>query len=721
MSKPISFKANAHLLKLLGDELIGNDQLAIFELVKNSYDADATKVEVVLNIENQEPNIIITDNGNGMDLDVIENKWMEIGTDSKRAKNKKHSPHFNRLPLGEKGVGRLAVHKLGSVMKINSRMEGKSEVQISIDWSQLINEATYIEDTKVIIDELENPKYFPGSLTGTRVFIESLRKDSWSRGDLRKLHKLVTSLISPFNKLSDFDISLSVPKKREKDLSDMPDTEEILKNAIWTYEFNLDEDANFSYKYNFHVKNFSGLDNSIFKEKTKLDLISPDKLRFLPTASFLEEKFTDFGKNKKNLFVNSRILKGIGPISGKLYVYSKDGRLNSKSGALQVVQKYLKEQSGVRIYRDGIRVFNYGELDDDWLDLNANRINNPGKKIGTNQVIGNFNLSLADSYGLKEKTNREGFDEDEVYSLFKWIAVSIIENFSITHQKDRETLALQLKNSNSKKKNSFNIDNNITTLREIIKDKKVGDEALGKLNEIEDGYKQMREVALNSGIAGINLAIVFHEIEKGIDDLSENIDYELNYRDLREKIEHVAQLLEGLSPLLKRSEYKTFNASKLIEGMTRMHRYRFRRHDIVFSNPIETNECPDFKIKAPSNLLVGALSNIIENSIHWTKDKKNKEEGSTYTPAIKIITLPDFLDESPAIAILDNGPGFDLDPDDAVDAFMTTRPGGMGLGLYYVKQIMESIGGQLLITSAEDLDLDLNYHGAVVVMIFKKV
>ncbi|MCW6022632.1 ATP-binding protein [Serratia marcescens] len=89
-TKEIGFKAKAHLLKLLGDELIGNDKLAVFELVKNAYDADASSVEVTLDLDSSEPTITVKDiDGCGMSLSDIEDKWLSIGTDSKRGNNKK--------------------------------------------------------------------------------------------------------------------------------------------------------------------------------------------------------------------------------------------------------------------------------------------------------------------------------------------------------------------------------------------------------------------------------------------------------------------------------------------------------------------------------------------------------------------------------------------------------------------------------------------------------
>ena len=88
--KTHNIKAKSHILSLLGDELIGSDSLAIFELVKNAYDADATKVKVsFINLNQDIQKIIIEDNGNGMLSNIIQDVWLTIGTDFKRGKNRK--------------------------------------------------------------------------------------------------------------------------------------------------------------------------------------------------------------------------------------------------------------------------------------------------------------------------------------------------------------------------------------------------------------------------------------------------------------------------------------------------------------------------------------------------------------------------------------------------------------------------------------------------------
>lgn len=437
MSDLVSFKAKAHLLKLLGDELIGDDRLAIFELVKNSYDADATRVDVTLDLYSQSPRIIVQDfGGSGMSKDTIINKWMEIGTDSKRKENRQRSQMYKRLPLGEKGVGRLAVHKLGSKLKVITRALGSNEFQIKIDWPSLINQSNYIEDTKVSIEEVVDPKFFKDGETGTRIEIDELNNKSWSRGDIRRLKRLLTSLVSPFNSLSDFVVNLSVPG-REKDIEDVLNASDVLSRAIWSYDFIIDEKGQFSYSYSFNppslFKDIAPVSHS--KENDRLELVPLDK----------HERAVRKNNEKNKILLTQGDMNEIGPIVGTFYFYLRDRKILNAQGAYQDVTKYLDEQTGVRVYRDGIRVFNYGEVGNDWLDLNTTRINTPGKKIANNMVIGSIEMDLESSHGLKEKTNREGFDDNSVYKRFKWIVLSVLENFYLHHSDHREEITSYIK------------------------------------------------------------------------------------------------------------------------------------------------------------------------------------------------------------------------------------------------------------------------------------
>ena len=144
------FQPRARLLLQLGDKLIKNENIALLELIKNSYDADAKKVTVSLsNITDKGlGKIDIIDNGEGMDMEIIENVWLEPGSDYKEQlfKKRKRTKKYDRLPIGEKGIGRFGVHKLGNKIELISKKEGKNEVVVSIDWNEF-SKNKYLKNT----------------------------------------------------------------------------------------------------------------------------------------------------------------------------------------------------------------------------------------------------------------------------------------------------------------------------------------------------------------------------------------------------------------------------------------------------------------------------------------------------------------------------------------------------------------------------------------------
>ena len=147
------FRPRARVLQLLGDELIGNDRLAVFELVKNAYDADATNVRVLLDMAEGRPlRISVSDDGEGMSYDAIRSVWLAPGQDNRQKQRLagQRTPVHGRLPLGEKGVGRFAVHKLGNRIRLTTRRRGCDECVVDIDWAELI-EKPYLDEAPVTV------------------------------------------------------------------------------------------------------------------------------------------------------------------------------------------------------------------------------------------------------------------------------------------------------------------------------------------------------------------------------------------------------------------------------------------------------------------------------------------------------------------------------------------------------------------------------------------
>jgi len=247
-----NFKARSHILSLLGDELIGSDNLALFELVKNAYDADATRAEIRFeNLGTDHVAIIIEDDGIGMSKETILNSWLEIGTDFKRGINRKISQKFQRESLGEKGVGRLAVHKLATDIILETRT-GNNHIgcKLSFNWQDLIDNAKYIEDTEVILEMVENLTFF-GNANGTRIILKNLKKKNWERGDIRTIYRTVNTLISPFDADDSFNVKLVLDDNYNEWIRDIFEPKQILQASIYEFDFFLAKDGTFSWKYSF--------------------------------------------------------------------------------------------------------------------------------------------------------------------------------------------------------------------------------------------------------------------------------------------------------------------------------------------------------------------------------------------------------------------------------------------------------------------------------------
>lgn len=703
----LEFKARSHIFKLLGDELIGNDRLAVFELVKNAYDADATSVAIELGLKSERPQITIIDNGSGMSLDDIKRGWLEIGSSYKRGKNRVKT-NRERTPLGEKGVGRLAAHKLGSTLEIITKKENSDELHIAIHWPTLISDEKYLEDSKIKVERKIRPTLFREGSTGTFLKISDLHKPTWERGDVRSLHRLLTGLISPFEKPDKFDIQLSAPDMEDW-LKDMFSTEDILSIAPWKFSFKIKEDGSFTWKYEFSPpKKLRTVKSRTLTSNDSVDL------------ERLELRNEDRSKPRDQKLLTSRDLEGIGRISGTFHVYFRRKEVLDIPGHSREIRAYLDTHTGVRIYRDGVRVYNYGEPEDDWLGLNADRINSPADKMGTNSVIGVIDLSLEGSQKLNEKTNREGFDENETYLRFRNIVRSVVNRLDNLRNKDRRALEAAIR-SDVKEANPKKFESAIEKIRAAVSRNHAIEKAISpQLDYVEREYKRLAEIATSTGLAGMNLPLIFHEIEREITRLDVAVKNGDDLSSLSSRIRHIAQLLEGFTPLVKRSGVQTTSIRKLVQRLSDINEGRLKAHQIIFSAPVLSEEDQDFQIHGLLNLYLSAMNNLLDNSIHWVS-KHAEAKGANYTRAIQIRTLTDWAGEGPCLAFLDSGPGFTIDTDDAIRPFVSDRAGGMGLGLYFSRLVMELQGGNLIITHPKELEISTPLSGAAVLLRFRKV
>lgn len=711
----VPIRVRSHILRLLGDQLVGHDRLAIFELVKNAYDADAENVSVMVDLRARK--IIVLDDGCGMTADDVKNRWLDIGTDSKRGGNRARSPIYMRVPLGEKGVGRLAVQKLGSQFRMVSRTKGTPEILVELGWNDLIGSSDYVDGgLQVKITERAQAIDFPGDQHGTLIEISELTRKEWARKDLRDLKRLVVSLESPFETNDSFRVSLAVPG-REKDIDDVPDLKELLRRSVWVYEFELSEKG-FTWKYDFSPPKLKGL-------KARTECAEALGLLEWSDEAYREAKARAENAEDAPIFVDPTMaLAGIGTIKGRLHVfYRRDEILRLMGGDIRQTKQWLKDQAGVRVFRDGIRVYNYGEPEDDWLGLNARRINRPAEKLGTHQLVAAIELDLLNSAGLQEKTNREGFNEDETFTRFRLLALSIIQHFEKLHEPDRKSIDTALKDDGTQVGSTIKLQEAIDGLKEVCeKDKVLSKTLTPYVKVIEKEVEQVRSVMLSAGMAGMGLALVFHEIDRSIRTLTSLAEKGVSSERLRSGLGDLSKMLDSISVLMRQGKARKLSMREMVKQAIELNEVRFEFHGVTVSAPILTGESPDFFVTAPQHLVLSALNNIIDNAIYWTGYRHQRDKDSEHRPAL-LIKSTWSEEDGGTIVLADNGTGFAVSTADAVQPFVTKRVGGMGLGLYYCQLVMENIGGKLQLLSAEEasdfVEISKAFDGAAVAMHFK--
>lgn len=770
------FRPRARLLKQLGDQLIKDEGIALFELVKNSYDADATKVNIKLNHINMKNlgKISIRDNGSGMNRSLVLDHWLEPGTDykEKQIDVSQKSPLFGRLPLGEKGIGRFGSHKLGKIINITTKTDFNQEVEINIDWNDF-DKSKYLDEAPIEIHENANPNIFKNSIhsipidkfnqileqldndqksfllsiyivnndtavlnkkfkkideyqcrdeeylylkrilskaeyftSGTLISICELWHD-WSRGMLRNTFRSVNSINSPFpDNKSEFKVDITTDKKDWLEALMTPP--KAIEHALFVARGYIENDK---IHINYEFKPWKQMNKLKTRQNSRVDMLE-----------IKEEVFDDIKKKYVNKIIPFRLDDyKIGRIDFEFYMYDRDNKTMGmgtfdKTG----LNKLLTNSGGVRVYRDNMRVYDYGEPGTDWLNLDYQRFQTPGQAISNNQILGAVYLNRDESSDLVEKTNREGFVVNPAFEVFiKAVSLTVkkaAQERNIDKEYIREHYGVTAK--------SEPVINKVESLKEYITLNvtaiPIRNKIHEKLSEIEKEYKNINEKIVTAAGSGLALNVAIHEMEKIIDEMirivkEEKIDSIINIH-----VDRLHGTLKQYAQLAHYTKNQNLSIKKSIKKAIDLNLYRLYAHDIEIEN-ISENLSEDIVIDFPEKLLLSSIANLFDNSIYWLEKKFIHEKNANRTFKKKIfINITNEISGGPSIVIADNGDGFKAGTDQLVKAFVGYKDSGMGLGLYIIDQSMNINNAKLLFPEAGDVSIPEDYTGAVVGLQFLK-
>lgn len=704
MTTEVFFNPNARLMIQLGEQLIRNEYVAMLELIKNAYDAYATEVVIEMT-DLQYPSkgrIVIRDNGCGMDKEVVTTAWLNPGTDYK-AKQLKGSKRADfpggRIPLGEKGIGRFAVQKMGAKVEVVTRKAGCQECVLNADWRKFDSAAAL---SKVPVEFSERaPEVFKGKHAGTVLTITELRKGQWTDVVLRNLRRAITNMSSPFSPVKDFDVKLFMDGQPES-LS----IEEILADSL--YRFSCDIEGGRIVRFEYKFIPYAAMASLKVRTVTLKDLEKHGLERMV-------YKRKKSGKSSDKQEPEKVDLSGykIGKVRLDGHIFHREAKvlkLGTVAGA--GVRDFLRDNGGVRVYRDNVRVYDYGEPGNDWLGLEFRRINDPGVKLNSSLMIAAVNLDREESQDLVEKTNREGFVENDAFRMLTKAVLHVITIVEKYRDEDK-TAVREFCGLGRKSESVLDILSDFqSVIEEKIADTKLREECLSYIKKIDTDYRQMQEILFTSAEAGLGLSFAIHEISKVLEEMKEFTKHEQVSEKILKGIRHLSELVEMYAVLLRTSKQKVQDLRKLLHNATFYLQYRLKAHGITLVDKFSDYPEPA-EVKCPDRFAISAVVNVMDNSIYWLERHEISDK--------KIYVSLQDNGEFYRVIMADNGKGFNMSPEQMVKPFVTLKPGGMGLGLHIVSEVMGAQGGRLLFSEDCKVSVPKDYRtGAVLALDFKK-
>lgn len=741
----LNFEADAHLIEVLGEQLIESEKVGILELIKNSFDAGAgvcklriEKVPALPSVKSSEylfdeyegPVIVIEDDGVGMSKEVIENGWLRPATTLKTDIKERllaekstaaaegklsayeslvaqlKAAHRGRIPLGEKGVGRFATHRLGRFLVITTKTKDIDyELVLRINWDDFATTHTLgavdLDSLKVALERQPLSRDYGPNNSGTRLIISGGRENfNWTGKAISDLNESINQLNSPNPNperiAPSFKVDFICPQ-----IPDL-DREPTYKSFKPTFSF-------------YGLVNEKGI-----AEEITINFDPPRRIGL--EAERIELK--DYDLKVGNNYWAHGSAPSCGPFYFHFDIWYRDKEWIEEPGSTKLFD-YLVRYGGISLYRDNTLVLP-AELANkyDVYGLGL-RQSQKAQHVSYRYMVANIEIDQLENPLLTDKTSREGLIENKQFLDFVELVKSLINVFETRayfHFRDRYANLTKGITRDPAKLNDaikqqrklltnirsyYPVPDDPYTLFEQIADSVESrenrlidlDSSLKNLRESLELIDEVQDILKEKAAYGISVAISVHEIAKitsnfysGIIDLlkSDVID-RIKLEDLKSASESLRTELTRLSPLraIRNEKPVQFKLSRSIKFAYEIFRRKLDELNIEFVY----DSTQDIDLFARYGTMNQVLGNLFDNSIHWLQFVKSDSR--------RIILSVDPIDRT--LIFADSGTGIsDVIRNNLFEAGYSTRVPPSGLGLYICRHFMQAMKGDIYETHKRD-------------------
>ncbi len=705
---PLSIRPYARLLTMLGEQLLKNERVALVELIKNAYDADAGTVDVEFDgfaedMKTQPGSrIVVRDDGCGMTPETVKTVWMNPATPTKflaKKRGKRRTSARNRVIQGEKGIGRFAVLKLAKKITVTTRVHGaETETLVSYDFSRFdddfLEEAG--EEKEIFLDEVKidwderTPKTLPDEARGTVIEMEALR-GAWSERLIQQLCRDVANLTDRVSRLTrrdttdSFEISVVCNGKRR---TVAHDEEETLKSLI-------EEKPVFSIKGRFLNEGcVYRFDTGSGEEEVSLYDDGVKGLWIWRQRHHDSKTRTEAGK--KQTYV-------CGDFAFQFYIFDFARGIDGRYLLTQDDKNRLKDHR-VYLYRDGVRVYPYGDPDDDWLNIDISRgIGRAGDFFSNDQMIGWVDITQEGNPALRDKTNREGLietggaAEDFVFLIGTFL--SYVKQYLFQRYQ-----AKQRQKNVAKSVREGVVAVHLARLKKSLED--AGETAsASEVSKIESEYQKERDflsrrAEMTEDLAGVGLSVEMasHDIMLLLgraQDIGVRLQRHANKGSIEEMREQADMLVDVLQQIVvgmrdvqslfrsSRRRRQTIKVEPILDKIYGIYAGLLEKLNITY-NKVVIGTSP-LVANATDGVIMQVLINLFDNAAYWLDTK---------APSMRREIQVTLDGDAEELVFVDSGPGVHIEDKPYIfEAFFSGKgQEGRGLGLYIARQLLERYG-----------------------------